>query len=201
MPKNYILIDYENVQPKTLGTLKEKGCKILVFVGPNQNRIPFDLASGLQQLGADAEYIKIGAAGPNALDFHLAYYVGKLVAQDPEGYYHIISKDKGFDPLVRHLRNEKVHIQRAVSLDHVPLLNVSQKASRKEKVNAIVEKLKGMGTGRPRKVKTLTNTINDLFQRSIKEHEIKQLIIALKVKNYIVIENENVSYNPPIKQS
>lgn len=54
----------------------------------------------MQQLGADAQYIKIGGSGKNALDFHLAFYIGELSARDPEAYFNIVSKDTGFDPLV-----------------------------------------------------------------------------------------------------
>lgn len=200
MKTNYILIDYENVQPKNLATMKGNLYKVIVFVGANQTRIPFDLAEALQKLGANAEYIKIGDTGPNALDFHIAYYVGKLAERDKEGYFHIISKDKGFDPLVKHLRAKKIHIHREKDLSEIPLLNISTGASKGDKIEAIVSNLAGRGQSRPRKVKTLSSTINSLFMKTLKESEIRQLINELKTKKYIVIENENVSYNTPIKQ-
>lgn len=34
----------------------------------------------------------------------IAYYIGRLAADEPGAAFNIISKDKGFDPLVRHLR-------------------------------------------------------------------------------------------------
>ena len=45
----------------------------MVFVGANQRRVPFDMASAIQRMGDKAEYIKISGNGPNALDFHIAY--------------------------------------------------------------------------------------------------------------------------------
>jgi hypothetical protein len=48
---NYVLIDFENVQPTNLAILAKHSFKIYVFVGANQCKIPFDLASALQALG------------------------------------------------------------------------------------------------------------------------------------------------------
>ena len=73
-----ILIDFENVQPKDLTSLRGRPFKTKVFCGANQTKIPFDLAAELQPLGPDAEYIRIQGTGPNALDFHIAYYIGRL---------------------------------------------------------------------------------------------------------------------------
>jgi hypothetical protein len=52
----------------------------------------------MQALGAKAQYVKISGNGSNALDFHIAFYIGHLGAVDPTAYFHIISKDAGFDP-------------------------------------------------------------------------------------------------------
>ena len=56
MKNNYILIDYENVQPKNLVILNGHPVKVIVFVGANQAKVPFDLATSLQALGSNAEY-------------------------------------------------------------------------------------------------------------------------------------------------
>ncbi len=53
-----MLIDFENVQPKNLEVLAEHPFKVLVFVGANQVKVPFELASAMQLLGDDARYIK-----------------------------------------------------------------------------------------------------------------------------------------------
>ena len=47
-----------------------------------------------------------------ALDFALAYYVGRAVMSDPTGHFHIVSKDTGFDPLIEHLRSRHIHAYR-----------------------------------------------------------------------------------------
>jgi hypothetical protein len=56
---NFVLIDFENVQPAALDALAEDHFKLFVFVGASQNKLPFETAASLQKLGARAEYIKI----------------------------------------------------------------------------------------------------------------------------------------------
>lgn len=73
MCSNYILIDFENVQPDALLKADKTRCNVIVFVGSNQTKIPFELASSLQHLGNNGRYIKISGNGPNALDFHKRY--------------------------------------------------------------------------------------------------------------------------------
>jgi hypothetical protein len=78
---NIVLIDFENVQPKDLANLRGTSFQIRIFCGANQSKIPFDLADQLQPLGPNAKYIRIQGTGKNALDFHIAYYIGLLSAR------------------------------------------------------------------------------------------------------------------------
>ena len=197
MPLNYVLIDFENVQPKNLKILENHPFKIFVFVGANQAKIPFDLATTLQNFGDNAKYIKISGNGPNALDFHIAFYIGQLSIQDPEGFFHIISKDTGFDPLIKHLRANKIRVHREKDLAEIPILQISYAVDNEEKISAIVKNLAGRGNSRPRKVKTLANTINSLFTQKLKENELNTLIQMLKNKKYIMVKDSNVSYKLP----
>lgn len=195
MPTNYILIDLENVQPKNLNILIDHPFKIYVFVGENQTKIPFDLVSTMQSFGENAKYIKISGNGNNALDFHLAYYLGSLSIIDTEGFYHIISKDTGFDPLVKHLRKNKVRIFRHKDLAEIPLLRISSTKNIEEKLDAVIKNLECRGPSRPRKIATLSNTINSLFSEKLSENEMALFINALKNKKFITIEQDKVSYN------
>jgi hypothetical protein len=69
--------------------------RVIVFVGPLQTKIAFEKAAALQRMGANAEYVRLSGGGANALDFHIAYYLGQLTAKDPTAYFHFISKDTG----------------------------------------------------------------------------------------------------------
>jgi len=197
VPTNYIFIDLENVQPKNLNILLDHPFKIFVFVGENQEKIPFDLAETMQSFGEDAKYIKISGNGKNALDFHVAFYLGNLSTKDSEGFYHIISKDTGFDPLVKHLRKNKIKVFRHSDLAEIPLLRISSAKNIEEKVDAVIKNLASRGQSRPRKVSTLSNTINSLFTEKLSESEMTSFINALKNKKYIKIEQDKVSYNLP----
>ena len=199
MSTNYVLIDFENVRPKNLEILSNHPFKVFVFVGASQTRIPFDLAAAMQRLGEDGQYVKISGNGKNALDFHLAFYVGELVANDPEAYFHVISKDTGFDPLIRHLKDRKIRIQREKDLAEIPVLRMSNATSDDEKISAIVKNLSGRGHARPRKVKTLANTINSLFTRSLEEQELMSHVNELQKQGYIVVRDGNISYQLPGK--
>jgi hypothetical protein len=197
LPTNYVLIDFENVQPRNLKILQDHPFRIFVFVGANQTKIPFDLATVMQGFGQDAQYIKISGNGQNALDFHIAYYIGQLAAEDPQGYFHIISKDTGFDPLIKHLKTKKIKIFREKDLAEIPLLRIASTSSDDEKIAAIVKNLVGRGQSRPRKVKTLTNTINSLFSPKLVAKELETVINQLQEQNYIVINDGNVTYKLP----
>jgi len=195
---NYILIDFENVHPKNLELVTKHPFKVFVFVGANQSKVPFDLADSMQLLGNDAKYIKIAGNGQNALDFHIAYYIGELAGKDPDAHFHIISKDKGFDPLIKHLKGRKIKVMRETDLAEIPLLRVPVSTSDDEKIAAIVKNLGGRGQSRPRKVRTLENTINTLFTRKLEKKELADLIKELQKRKLIVVnQGSNVSYKLP----
>ena len=197
MATNYVLIDYENVHPKNLELLTQHPFKVLVFVGETQAKIPFDLADSMQLLGNQARYVKISGTGQNALDFHIAYYIGELAAKEPDAYFHIISRDKGFDPLIRYLKGKKIHVMREKDLAEIPLLQLPTSTSMDEKVAAIVKNLGGRGQSRPRKVRTLKNTINSLFTKKLDDKELSKLVQEMQKRKLIVVNQSNVSYKLP----
>ena len=197
MATNYVLIDFENVRPSNLEVLQHHPFKVLVFVGANQARLPFDLVSAMQSLGDAGRYIKIAGSGKNSLDFHIAYYIGELAAEEPGAYFHIISRDTGFDPLIKHLKSKKIHVQRERDLEEIPVLRMSAATSNDEKVSAIVKNLAGRGHARPRKVRTLSNTISSLFTETLSEQQLAALIKELEKRNYIIVSEGNVTYRLP----
>ena len=75
---NYVLIDYESVQPSQLELLNRDGFVANVFVGKAQTKLSFETVSAIQDLSERAKHIKISGAGPNALDFHIVFYIEQL---------------------------------------------------------------------------------------------------------------------------
>ena len=197
MPSNYVLIDFENVQPKNLSILAAHPFKVFVFIGASQTKVPRHVAVAMQALGDRAQYVEIDGNGPNALDFHIAYYIGELAAADPTGSYHIISKDRGFDPLIRHLKGKNIQVRRESDLAEIPNLRIPKKAKKDDKIDAIVKNLVGRGQSRPRKVKTLQNTISHLVSETLTEADLASLIGELQKRKLIVINDGNVKYKLP----
>jgi len=199
LENNYILIDFENVRPRNCEILAKHPFKIFVFVGENQTKVPYELVETLQTFGDNAKYIKIAGNGHNALDFHIAYYIGLLAEKDPKAKFHIISRDTGFDPLIKHLVSKNIHVQREKDLAEIPVLRISSATNIEDKVLAIVRNLAGRGQSRPRKVKTLKNTINSLFTNKLDEKELALLLEELKVRKYISVDKGNIKYKLPRK--
>jgi hypothetical protein len=194
---NYILIDYENVQPEALSALNAEHFKVVVFVGASQTKVTLDVAAALQRMGNKAEYIKISGNGPNALDFHIAFYIGQLATQDPTAYFHIISKDTGFDPLIQHLKTKKVVATRSRDVSDISLVKVANTKSPAEKLVVIVADLKRRGVAKPRTVKTLLSTISSIFQKQLPEEEPAALLKELQAKGLVTVNGTKISYALP----
>jgi hypothetical protein len=194
VPNNYILIDFENVQPRNLSILEAHPFEVFVFIGANQTKVPRHVAVAMQAMAGRAQYVEIDGSGPNALDFHIAYYLGELSAADPVGSYHVISKDKGFDPLIRHLKGKKIRVRRESDLAEIPNLRIPKKAKKDDKIDAIVKNLLGRGHARPRKVKTLQNTISNLVSEALTEKELADLIEEMRKRKLIAVNNGNIKY-------
>lgn len=63
---NYVLVDYENVQVKSLELLKGEHFRVRVFLGPNNTKLPVDLVLAMQELGERAEYVVLETSGRRA---------------------------------------------------------------------------------------------------------------------------------------
>ncbi len=198
MKTNYVLIDYENVQPDAMAVLDKEHFKVIVFVGANQSKVTFEVASTLQRMGARAEYVKISGNGSNALDFHIAYYIGQLAWHEPEAYFHIVSKDAGFDPLIQHLKEKKILCCRSRDVTDIPIVKAANSKTPEEKLAVIVADLKRRGASKPRTTKTLSSTINSLFQKQLPEQELNWLLAELQRHGLVTVNETKVSYALPV---
>ena len=116
MSNKYALIDLENVQPTSLQKLKNEGYQLKVFVGANQAKISVELAEEIQRFGEGAQYVRLQNSGKNALDFHIAFYMGQLVSSDAGCQFLVISKDTGYDPLLKHMRSMGIKANRSAAV-------------------------------------------------------------------------------------
>jgi hypothetical protein len=195
--QNYVLIDFENIQPNNLEMLKCHNFKIIIFVGSNQKKISIEIVEMIQSFGNDAEYVRIEGNGQNALDFHIAYYIGKISALDNDAYFHIISKDTGFDPLINYLKTKKIKIQREKDIAEIPLIKISGLKTIDQKIDAIKTFLISRKNGKPTTEKTLANSLKSLFQKKLNDDEINVLIKEISKRKIISITGTKVSYIIP----
>lgn len=221
MKTNYVLIDYENVQVKSLALLKGEQFLVRVFLGPKNTKLPIELVLKMQELGDRAEYIVLETSGTNALDFHIAYYLGVFVATDPSGSFHIISKDTGFDPLIRHLKARKVSCVRSASIEEIPPLKNAAAGDSSMKEAAVESKLKAAAVrvpvdgllkvavddlikrkgSKPRTPKTLRSTIHAKCGKGLPAAEIDAVYEALLQRGFVTIDGKKVTYNLPVAET
>ncbi len=111
-PVNHVFVDFENVHEVDLAVIGNKAVSFTLLVGPRQTKLAVSLVEKLLEHAASVQLVRLTSSGRNALDFTLAYYVGRAVAADPNGSFHIVSKDKGYDPLIAHLLSKHIRARR-----------------------------------------------------------------------------------------
>jgi PIN domain len=191
---NIVLIDAENVKPESIEKLKHEHFRVVVFVGTNQKRLDFHLVNAVHSLGANGSYVQISGYGPNALDFHIAYYIGKFSVANPDAYFHIISKDKGFEPLIKHLKEQNIFCSRSSSVSEIPLVKSLDKLPPKDRAADFYEKRIVSTKARPATVTTLQSAILSHFHKLLSAEEVAKVVKALQQAGHIVINGEKVTY-------
>ena len=181
MKTNYIMIDMENVVPDNLELLDQDWVKVLLFVGKNQTKLPISIVKAVQRLGSRAQYVQMSGTGHNALDFHIAFYIGRIAATDKDAYFHIISNDTGFDPLIAHLKQEHVLADRVTKIEEIPALIQLRIVSKpfSERISFAKERLQKPNAPRPRTRKTLTSHIAAMFLKALSDADISDIVDGL----------------------
>jgi hypothetical protein len=191
---NFVLIDLENVRPEKLGLLMGGQFKVKVFAGSQQKSVSIEMVQALQPFGTEAEYVRIEGHGKNALDFHIAYYIGRLAVECPGAFFHIISRDAGFDPLIRHLKSKKIFCLRWASIEDIPLVRLRRSKSLPDRVAAVVDYLSRRNGGRPKTLATLGSAIRALFQGSLSDEELEKVIDGLKKRGIVTEHGSKIAY-------
>lgn len=138
--------------------------------------------------------MKISGAGPNALDFHIAFYLGRLVSGDQKACFHVISKDKGFDPLIVHLNEQSIDATRRIAISEIPLFKEKITSSATDRARSFIAKLHLPRATKPKKVDTLSRAINALFQKQLSDEEVKAVVRELQKLGEITVHENAVSY-------
>src|SRR6266550_7656953 len=115
MPDSVLLVDYENIGKIDLGAIPA-GVRVPFFFGASKRSVPTEFLKAAVKLGERFVQIDIEGQGKNALDFHIAFYLGEYLARSPQSPCVILSRDKGFDPLIKHLVKRGFAVRRANSI-------------------------------------------------------------------------------------
>jgi len=112
MTLTYILVDFENVQPtaQDIALVRGEGLRLWIFRGPGQKKYSAEVAEAWQPLGDNVNFIPCAKPGRNALDMHIAFYVGRLIGEHQSAgtqrgtRFVVVSRDTDYDPLLIHIR-------------------------------------------------------------------------------------------------
>lgn len=195
MKTQIILIDFENVQPDLLPALALEDVKVLVFVGPQQLKLPIATVEAVQKMGTKAEYIRVSKQGPDALDMHIAFYMGRLSLNASDVFFHVIAKDRDYDPLIAHLRMLQIWAAKWPDLASIPILKLAAATTLKEKVTAASHWLQVRKGNRPKSLKTLQSSLKkSAFSDRLADDEIDQVIEGLKKQKILQVDGQKLQY-------
>jgi hypothetical protein len=190
-----LLVDFENVQQVELAKL-DNSYRVIIFVGADQKSVPFDLVTNAQKLGSRVEWQKITGNGSNALDFFVAFHLGRVfeTANRPECI--VLSKDKGFEPLLRFLNANGMKSRRINSLAELqPRATAATPAPEDLALRRVVEVLGRSGKhARPRKRRTLSQAIHAMFQKKTSQQEVNRIIDAMFAAKLISEAHNTITY-------
>ena len=191
MSHKLLLVDFENVQQVDLSRLDDN-IHVVIFVGSGQKNVPIDLVASAQKFGGRVEWRRVDGKGSNALDFFIACQLGRVIEKPPSPHCIVLSKDKGFDPLLRHLNKNGLKCERINSL----LALESKSATAEEpKYKRVFELLsKSEKKSRPRKRATLSQYISSIFQKNIAPSDVDRIIDILLANKMISESNNTISY-------
>ena len=195
---NYIFVDFESIQDIDLPLIESKPVKVFLFFGSQQNKVSVEFTMEVHRFHSQVEMIKLERTGKNALDFVLAHHLGLKVAADPDGYFHILSRDKGFDALVGHLKSRKILAAREEVFAQIPVLLDVRQFTLKERIERVKTQLAKMKhedkDDRPKRRKTLGSMVHSVFQKQLSNEDVQTVISGLVQKCCLKIVDDKVAY-------
>jgi hypothetical protein len=188
---NYIFIDFENVQETDLDRIANKPVKVTLVLGERHRSLPVRLVKLIQKYPTQVQLVETALNGKNALDFVLACEIGVASEKDPDGYFHILSRDKGFDALIKHLKEKEIRAARHATFAEIPVLMTAE-----ERVQYFATFFKTNSTNRPKKRKTLESQIHAMFGKTLSLEEAEQTIQQLVAAKIITLDDKGaVTYS------
>lgn len=218
-----LLVDFENIQDLDyLKKLRNTDFEVRVFLGPHQSKLPASLVRQAQPFGTRLQWIQMEGNGKNALDFHIAYTIGLLVAEDRKRRIFVLSKDSGFDPLLAYLAKRSIACERIEELGKFLTTKESPPAKPAPSITQVIvvgqqpspppapEKPSGKSPTltdvilhinsipprtRPKKPKTLAAHLASHFKKQSPGNDFSQAVKELAKLGKITVTGDKLSYH------
>ncbi|HEY2273872.1 MAG TPA: PIN domain-containing protein [Steroidobacteraceae bacterium] len=224
MAESVLLVDYENIGRIDLASIPD-GVRVPFFFGASQRTVPTEFLKAALRLGEQFVPIDIEGQGKNALDFHIAFYLGEYLARAPHTACVILSKDKGFDPLVRHLTRRGFSVRRVNTMAEAlgsrgspaaasRTAGATRPGTRRENVRGESPRSRSQGGDggslrdealrllagrqkmrRPRKRKALIAVLHSHFSKRVPESELQRLVDELIAAGNLSEANGAITYH------
>lgn len=210
---NHVLVDFENVHHLDPAIIGAKAVSLVILVGAKQKKLDAEMVVKLFEHAASVELIRLTGSDRNAVDFALAYYLGRAVLADPGAYFHIVSKDSGYDPLIAHLQSRHVRVRRhhdfstltftspvKVGTAAKPLTPTAPPAASAtgmtEAMTAVLERLRKSANNRPKREQTLLSHLKNELTAGATDEDAAHLLNKLVRAGFVSIDDKaRVAYH------
>ena len=187
---NYIFVDFENIQEHDLDRIAHKPIKVTLVLGRRHKNLPVQLVKLIQKYASQVALVETTLEGKNALDFVIACLIGAEAERDSQGYFHVLSRDTGFDALICHLKSREIRAARHVSFSEIPVL-----MNAAERVKLLTQFFTANAASRPKKRQALESQVQALFGRTLSSEDVQETIQKLIHGNILTLaDNGAVSY-------
>jgi PIN domain len=187
-------VDCENVHEMDPAVIGQKSITVTLIVGAKQTKLDLGVLEKMMASAASVHVVRLTSNRKSALNLALFYYLGCAVLADPTGYFHLISKDKGFDPLIEHLRSRHVSVRRH---DDFTTLTFSgptntQQAQTDDLLSRALKHLRKNVKNRPKRRGTLESRFRSLYGNVVTDAEISEWIEKLCQDGHVKINEKGI---------
>ena len=196
MAPNYLLVDFENI-PSIDQSLLQANMKVMLFLGET-SKIKADYLNKILKICNGMELIKINGSGHNAVDFHIAYFIGIYSEKEPAASFRILSKDTGYDPLIRYLASRGIKCERVEGANTVVKPKPVIKEDKKNDVDKIIKSIKLHFSNGGVKLRPKKASGFKAFVKSQGKHEdktVKAIIEKMVSGKLIEITGDGITYH------
>jgi hypothetical protein len=203
---HFVFVDFENVPEVDLSALSGHRVIVTLFLG-KKSKLKVGLVEQITRLPFEVRLIKVGMTQKNALDFVLAFHLGRTAVGHAGARFYIVSHDKkDFDPLVTQLQADRVRVERVDSIaalsflpppaPNTPLRTATPAkvvpANKKQvvdKTSKVLARLRNpTNSNRPTTEKALRAHIETGLGKESSAAKVEEIIAQLRDDNFLTIE-------------